>query len=357
MPFRKMKQKKFKGVYEYYRGSDHDKVTTAYYISVRDNNNKPRKIKTSATTPEEAVVALAHYKVTRTKQASTTSKHKHTLETFSKLYFGQRIAVDNKNEQQKFEKNIFEFINKRRPIKSICKEDLEVLQKSLQSKGFANHYTNILVTMLSSLVKWGFEEGYIVAPLPSIKKLDVDNHRLRVLTDKELEAIYSRVPPKYRMFLRLMYYTAQRPRSILELKRKDILESTIVIKGIKKGKTHQVPISPKIKNELSTWIEDLEPDDYVVAQKRKNLSYAAITYHTKPEFKKLFNQGLDYRDEDDRKKWVSLYTLRHTSLTRIYNATGDIYVTQKMANHSDPKMTQRYAKVADETKTAAVGVL
>jgi hypothetical protein len=34
MPLRKMKQKKFTGIYEYYRASDSDKATTAYYISL-----------------------------------------------------------------------------------------------------------------------------------------------------------------------------------------------------------------------------------------------------------------------------------------------------------------------------------
>ena len=73
MPLRKMKQKKFKGIYEYYKGSDPDKVATAYYISVRDSEGIPKKIKTDALTPEEAVMALAHYNGTHSILVTQTT--------------------------------------------------------------------------------------------------------------------------------------------------------------------------------------------------------------------------------------------------------------------------------------------
>ena len=357
MPFRKMKQKKFKGIYEYYRGTDPDKATTAYYISVRDEDNNPRKVKTDATTPEEAVVALALYKNTRTKPKTEIARHKHTLETFTKLYYDQRIAVDNKREQQKFEKNVFEFIDKTRLMRTITSEDSEYLQKKLKEKGFAPHYVNILVTTVSVIAKWGFKSGYLSAPLMTVQKLKVDNQRQRVFSDNELELIYKNVMPKYRMFLRLMYYSAQRPKSILDLQRKHIKDTYIVIKGIKKQKTHQVPISPKIKDELFEWIAGLDENDYVCSQSKKPMNYYSIVYHTKPLFNRLFNKGLTYADADDRMQWASLYTIRHTSLTNVYNRTGDIYLAQKLANHSDVKMTERYTKMTKEKKVKGIGVL
>ncbi len=352
-----MKQKKFKGIYEYYRGSDPDKATTAYYISVRDENNKPRKIKVDATTAEEAVVALALYKNTRTKPKTDIAKHKHTLESFTSLYYSKRIAVDNAREQHKFEKNVFEFIDKKRPMKNITATDSEHLQGELQKKGFAPHYINILVTTLSVIAKWGFAKGYLPAPLTTVTKLPVDNQRQRVFGDEELEAIYAAVTPKYRLFLRLMYYTAQRPKSILDLQRKDITSTEIIIRGIKKQKTHRVPISPKIKDELLEWIDGLDENDFVCSQKEKAMSYDGVVYHTKPLFNRLFNKGLEYADADDRMQWASLYTIRHTALTNVYNRTKDIHIAQKLANHANVEMTMRYTKVKDETKINAVGVL
>ncbi len=357
MPFRRMKQKKYKGIYEYYRGTDPDKAVTAYYISVRDEDNKPRKIKVDATTPEEAVVALALYKNTRTKPKTDIARHKHTLETFAKLYYDQRIAVDNERERQKFEKNIFEFIDKKRPMKSITSKDSEYLQAKLQEKGFAPHYINILVTTLSVIVNWGFKNKYLGTLLETVPKLEVDNQRLKVFSDDELELIYSGVTPKYKMFLRLMYYTAQRPKSILDLKKKNITDKGIFIKGIKKGKNQSVPISPKIKDELFKWIKDLKEDDYVCSQSAKPMNYYSIVYHTKPLLNRLFNEGKEYSDPTDRAQWASLYTIRHTALTNIYKGTGDIHLTQKLANHSDSKMTDRYVKIADEQKAKGIGVL
>ena len=84
MPLRKMKQKKFRGVYEYYKAKDSDKSTLAYYIAVRDINGNPKKIKTTATTAEEAAVALAHYKATRSTSPATLN-HKLTLSQLAQV--------------------------------------------------------------------------------------------------------------------------------------------------------------------------------------------------------------------------------------------------------------------------------
>ena len=45
MGFRKVSGKKYNSIYEYYKDSDHDKKTIAYYIMYRDLENKPKKIK------------------------------------------------------------------------------------------------------------------------------------------------------------------------------------------------------------------------------------------------------------------------------------------------------------------------
>jgi hypothetical protein len=38
--FRKIRAKKYSGIYEYFKDSDNDKRTIAYYISYRDLDNK-----------------------------------------------------------------------------------------------------------------------------------------------------------------------------------------------------------------------------------------------------------------------------------------------------------------------------
>jgi integrase len=58
-----------------------------------------------------------------------------------------------------------------------------------------------------------------------------------------------------------------------------------------------------------------------------------------------------------RKQWASLYSLRHSSATAILAGTGNIAVAGQVLNHSDPRMTQRYAKILDKQKESAIGVL
>ena len=49
MGFRKIRAKKYNSIYEYYKDSDVDKKTIAYYIMYRNLDNIPKKVKCDAT--------------------------------------------------------------------------------------------------------------------------------------------------------------------------------------------------------------------------------------------------------------------------------------------------------------------
>ena len=63
MGFRRIKAKKYSGISEYYRDSDIDTKTVAYYIDYRDIDGKRKKTKTEAKDRDEALANL------RTKNA------------------------------------------------------------------------------------------------------------------------------------------------------------------------------------------------------------------------------------------------------------------------------------------------
>jgi len=54
MPFRpavksrKGVKSKYSGIYEYYKSSDPDRATKAFYIAIRDSDGKVRKVKTDS---------------------------------------------------------------------------------------------------------------------------------------------------------------------------------------------------------------------------------------------------------------------------------------------------------------------
>ena len=74
MAFRKIRGKKYNSIYEYYKDSDHDKKTLAYYIMYRDLDNKPKKIKTAANNKDEALQILNDKKVELSKNREHITK-------------------------------------------------------------------------------------------------------------------------------------------------------------------------------------------------------------------------------------------------------------------------------------------
>ena len=103
MGFRTIKAKKYNSIYEYFKDSDKDKKTTAYYILYRDIDNNPKKIKCDARNKEEALKILndkkaeiAKDRVAIQKDASLLHQkvmnNNLTLEDVAKLYFPTKTA-------------------------------------------------------------------------------------------------------------------------------------------------------------------------------------------------------------------------------------------------------------------------
>ncbi len=363
MPLRKMKQKKYKGIYEYYRASDPDNATTAYYISVRDGNGMPKKVKTEALTPEEAVTALAYYK---SKRQSTphTAHNRLTLSRLAEMYFEQRDTINNNKDNRRFELHAEPVLGSKL-ISRITKQDILKLQKLLQKKlvlatntkdpdmeHMSARTINDIVDITVRILHWAYNEELLATSLPKIDKFRIDNERQRIFTKEELNTIFNSTEGSTHIFLLLAYHTAQRPQSILQLQKKHIINGSIVIASIKHQSTHLVPISKKLEESLMPWVEHLSSEDFIVSQTDKPMPYKTISKRVSDLFRTHFNNNLDYKR--DIKIWASMYTLRHTALTNIYANTSDIYAAQAIANHSSVQMTQRYAKHSEKLKRNAV---
>jgi integrase len=368
MPLRPMKQKKYKGIYEYYKTSDVDKATTAFYISVRDDEGKPKKIKTEASTANEAVVALAQYKSQRVNRTLSTIMKtqvtsKTTLDELADMFFNQRSTANNPKDKRKYELHISPILGSMN-IHKVQKNHLQKLQDELEVKQIqvaANSEimvtpsaktVNTIIDLTYFILNWAYNENHIKLPVPKLKKIKLDNARDRILSDDEMQLLFDSIDADALMLVKLMYYTGVRPESALRLKVSDIANNHIHISSIKKQEAHKIPISSKLKSALEPFIFGLDKDDYIISQSSKEPSYGTLHRRLGRVFLKLFNEGLDHKA--DMKQWVSLYTLRHTSLTNIYKHTKDVFLTQKIANHSDIRMTQRYAKVNDEQKIDAM---
>jgi integrase len=54
---------------------------------------------------------------------------------------------------------------------------------------------------------------------------------------------------------------------------------------------------------------------------------------------------------------IRLHDLRHSFATMLVNSGESLYVVQDLLGHSSPRMTQRYAHVAPDTRRRAVDVV
>jgi integrase len=152
----------------------------------------------------------------------------------------------------------------------------------------------------------------------------------------------------------MLYYTGQRPISILRLQAKDIQGNAIDVAPVKKQDRHRIPISEHLMDDLMAWVKKLNPNDYLFHSENtpsKPINRFTMIEQGKPLFDH-YNQGLDFKT--DRKHWVSFYTMRHSAATNILAATGSEKYAGELLNHSDPKMTKRYAKVLKDKMQGAV---
>lgn len=351
MPLRKMKQKKYAGIYEYYRTSDPDKTAVAYYVNVRDTSGSPKKIKTEAKTADEAAILLSQMK--HDKKARPTTTHNSSLLEYGLKWFEGRNTINNGKDRQKFLRHVSDVLGSKK-VDDITRKDLFVLQTSIKAKGLSPKTVNNVVDVVTIMLNYAYKMEHVLTLPPKIDKLKVDNERQRILTTEELQYLFNESEGKVKIALLLLYYTGQRPKSILQLQKKHITQNGIFIKSIKGQQTHVVPMSDKLANYILPWIDNMDADDYLVFSANnhsKPLSYTRLNALAKPFFDEL-NAGLN--PHEDRLQWASMYTLRHTSLTNVLAGTNNIYAAKSLANHSTLQMTQRYVKLADKAKQDAV---
>lgn len=198
---------------------------------------------------------------------------------------------------------------------------------------------------------------------------DVEN--ARVLTDNELQILWEldelKMNDRLLLFLRTCYFTGARPAGVIDIQVKhiDFQEKKIKIKAMKQGKSYYAKITNNgYFDILKDWIVkyDLIHDNYIFfpiqsylranteeekrALKNKPVNYSGHRRSLQKIFDPAFNKGLDSRDEMNR---VSVYSMRRTSSTKIYNKFGIIYA-KKFLNHTDIKTTMRYLNIDDDVE-------
>jgi integrase len=198
--------------------------------------------------------------------------------------------------------------------------------------------------------------------------LKVDNERERYLTSEEIPILLNASPTHLQHLIKCALLTGLRLGNVLNLKWNQIRDGWIYLPKTKAGK-HKIPVSDGLA-ELFDHIKDSQGSvkGNVVDLKGKPVKSAGarseyvFTYQGKPVKsvktalrKACEKAGLVYgRDEPDG---VTFHTLRHTHGTHLALQGAHIRTIQELLGHKSLKMTERYTKVADESKRKAVNGL
>ena len=185
MGFRKLRAKKYSGIYEYFKDSDIDKRTVAYYISYRDLDDKVKKVKCNATTKEDALEILNKKRVELAKDRIEIQKDKTllnrkimnnnlSLEDIAKIYFPTKTAKTTKMIESAFNRHVKPKLGYMK-ISKIKTDDIKKLSEELKKtpalRGVqkkANPDADPLnprtvkkiISNLRAMFNWAIKEGY-----------------------------------------------------------------------------------------------------------------------------------------------------------------------------------------------------
>ncbi len=403
MGFRKTGTKKHTGIYEYFKDSDKDKKTIAYYISYRDLDNKTKKVKCNANSKNEALEILNAKKAELAKDKADIAKdasllhqkimHKNlTLEDVAKLYFPTKTAKTVKA----MESGYYQHINPTLGTKKIFKiktDDIKKLSEELKKKpakrgaqSRAKENANPLnprtvkkqIANLRALYNWAIQEGYIdknPVIVRDIIKTD-KNEAGRVLSDTELEKLWLLeefiLKPRLLVFLKACYHTGARPSAVMtiQVKHIDFEVGSIHIRAMKQGKPYSAKVSKELLTMLQDWIEKFElvHDNYIFFpmqlykratsdRERNNIKnthtrYQGYAEHLRALFDKYFNQNIGTYDHAYR---ATVYTMRRTAATNVYKKHGIVHA-KKFLNHTEIDTTMKYLNIDDDMKEIDYGL-
>ncbi len=206
----------------------------------------------------------------------------------------------------------------------------------------ANNALGVLSAILTKAVKQP----------PKITKLKTDNTRDRYLNLKEINILTSHLlqchlPTAQRLllFTHISLSTGGRLTSVLGIQGKHINRSggSVMLHNYKTESTY----TAFLPDDIMDMIPPLVPGQYLFEGHDKEGNIKAIDPKQIQRplqgiLNELFNSGLDAEDSKHR---VVVHTLRHTFASHLAIKGVPIQKIMKLMDHSDIKMTLRYAKL------------
>lgn len=238
---------------------------------------------------------------------------------------------------------------------SLTTADTQKLRNQLEHKGLSPASVKHVLVLLRMLINWGVKQGMCKQPDPSKLHFEMpilDNERTESLTMEQLtayeDALDKEADQDLAALFRLALVTGMRKSALLNLRWDDCdFEGRIItLRGevAKKGKTERIPMSEVAAKILEKIAH--QQSEYVFPGRdggpRKEIRRMAQRVKARAGLPK------DFRP---------LHGLRHAYASLLISSGKvDLYTVQKLLTHSSPKMTQRYAHLADDALRRAANV-
>lgn len=176
------------------------------------------------------------------------------------------------------------------------------------------------------------------------------NGQAKILTEKEIEAIFSLLTPRDRAVFAVCLYTGCRISESLSIRFSDISNCVITLrKSATKGKrgSRSLPISPNLETILNNYLRITFPGEFLFPGRfgSKPLTTAYADLALRQACQKLGFKG------------ISTHSFRRTALTRMHSAGVPLRTIQRISGHSSLATLSFYLEVTDENVRDAVGLI
>jgi integrase len=198
--------------------------------------------------------------------------------------------------------------------------------------------------MLAKTVEWGLLEN---SPFKKGKRLMLkeNNHRLRFLTEVEIDTLLKGCTPHLKPIVETGLHTGMRRGELLSLKWEQIRNGFIYLTETKSGKARQIPINDRLAEifrEVRCGNQLKSP--YVFCAPEGKRFY---------EVKHSFTSACKRAGIED----FRFHDLRHTFASRLVMKGASLKAVQELLGHADMKMTMRYAHLSQEHLRDSVNLL
>ena len=200
-----------------------------------------------------------------------------------------------------------------------------------------------LKTIFNKAIDWGKFDGQ--NPMRKIKKLKVDNKRLRYLEKEEIPRLIDCCPAHLKPIVIVALNTGMRKSEILNLKWHDIdfKRGVISLLKTKNNKPRYIPINKTVENTL------------IATKKHPESAYVFPGKTGKPydNFKRSFKTAREKANIEN----FRFHDLRHTFASQLVMNGVDLNTVRELLGHSTIDMTLRYAHLSPNHTKRAVDLL